>query len=81
MQICANLCKFAQAVQNRFPNPFQPARRSPRIFGLHPKASIRNYPKVAAITRNQVQLPETDFDGEEGDNLVEIFGVASKGFI
>jgi hypothetical protein len=25
------------------------------------KASIRNYPKLAAITRKQVQLPETDF--------------------
>jgi hypothetical protein len=25
MQICANLCKFAQTVQNLFPNPFQPA--------------------------------------------------------
>src|SRR4051812_48608321 len=25
MKICENLCKFAQTVQNLFPNPFQPA--------------------------------------------------------
>ena len=38
------------------------------------KASIRNYPKLAAITRNQMQLPETNFWWVPGSFYQEVTG-------